>query len=63
MKTNHDQRRMMSDHARHARHEMFADDVIALICDLEEALEMLKALEPFIDTGPLKNKVITATRR
>ncbi len=50
MKTNKGQRAMILDRAAHCRHEMFADDVIALCDDMRELSELIRdALDDMTD--------------
>ena len=57
MKTNNGQRAMILDRAAHCRHEMFADDVIALCDDMTELTALIAAILPLLDAGPVKDKL------
>ena len=62
MKTNKGQRAMILDRAAHCRHEMFADDVIALCDDMTELSALIAEILPLIDAGTLKDKLQQAVR-
>ena len=57
MKTNKGQRAMILDRAAHCRHEMFADDVIAMCDDMRELSELVRQVLPFMIQGSMKDKL------
>lgn len=63
MHSNKGQRRMMEDKAQHCRHEMFADDVLFLLSEIDELLEIMREAEPLMPDGPVKNRILSAVRR
>ena len=59
---NRDQLVIMRDKAKHARHEMFAGDVLAC-CDYIEGLwELLRECRDGVDAGPLRARLDQVTK-
>lgn len=62
MKTNNGQRRILAEQAAHTRHEMYADDVLALCDDVDELLDLITQAIQHITDSDLQTKLKRAVR-
>lgn len=62
MKTNNGQRRILAEQAAQTRHEMYADDVLAMCDDMDELAELIRQAIPHVTDSDLQTKLKRAVR-
>ena len=62
MKTNNGQRRILAEKAALTKHEMYADDVLALCDDMDELTDLIRQAIPHVADDDIQTRLKRAVR-